>query len=1485
MRKFILVVLFLMLLTVTLTGAEEVPTEEPTGPKLLTSAQNGSGPGSLLGSSDTLLFTGSFTHAIPLAVPPGTHGLQPNLTLLYNSSSGNGWCGVGWDLSFGIIQRSTRNGIPKYDSSDTFIFSSGGNTQEIVAIGNNEYRAKIDTGFMRFVFSPAANEWTVYDKSGTRYIFGHGWGEAATVVKPGTTNTFSWSLSSIIDTNDNEIYFFYIHDQNQIYLSGIEYSHHLAEAPPMRWVVFELEDRIDVTTSYRAGFEIKTAKRLRFVKTLVANALVNKYELSYINHPATTHSLLTTVKVYGKNETLFPNSTVFTYQMNENPGLENETLWCAAGTDNDFYLADFNGDGKMDLANHISGKSGLKVWFSNGNTFVYQGEWLNSSISTDYYYFYIYDFTGDGLVDVGYIDHETNNGSTTYRFRVCANTGSGMQILPDPWMTWAGPLQKFQFADYNADGKVDLVWQDGHSLYLFLANDQGNSFYEPHPEGWYFPNTEGSFFLFDLNGDGKTDVARRIIDQGSGNTQRGLHVWFKTKDGFEDKGIWLNDTLDTYKIYFADFNGDGLLDVCQHNYKGDNKGIRFYVNTGSSFQQSWEMVEVSEGKDLFFADFNGDGIVDLAKNITQSEDSSGYSGLLVYFNAGTTFFFFPTLPQFGAIWTTAVTGKRNFQLYDFNGDGKTDVARYDHEDVNGTAAGLNVRLTKGDIANLLASITNTLGGVTNVTYKPSNQYPNRFLPFPIQVVSHRTDNDSLSSFGFHSYTKYFSYKDGYYDIKSREFLGFKEVTVIDGEGNKSVSRFMQEDEQTVETNPEGDTYVNPYKGRISAQESYDSDNTLMANTINNYDCVKPLTGQNWYFPQLWKTRTTTYDGGIAKTRGSDYGYDAYGNITFLLNLGETNNEYVYTITDYAYNTTGTYLVSYPTHTATRDIDSVTKAESWIEYDHLGWNTPPVKGNVTAVKKWLNTGPSDPVVEMFYDAYGNIAKVKDADYNADNSKGNVITTTYDDQYHTFPVSVSNILGHTSAATYDSGTGSVLTETDANGQTTTYEYDDFGRLLKTYSPIDNYPDGPSTTYVYFDTEFPRKVLMKAKQKGGASGDSTILNYLSTYQFYDGLGRIAQTQSQDTTRWSYHIISDVKTYNSRGLTAKSYTSFFPDHQTYPGWVAGQFYSHSPTVPYYATTGYTYDGLGRVIQQDFSDGTHSQVSFSGWTETRTDAKGHTRDYEKDAYGRIIQITEHNNGQDYLTKYTYDTLGNLKTITNNLSEITSINYDTLGRKTSMDDPKMGHWEYAYDANGNLIFQKDAKNQATALIYDRLNRIISKVYPSGGGHIEYSYDSGDYGIGRLAKVVDLSGFTEFTYDQLGRVISAKKNISAGSHPKEYVTNSQYNASGQQTKLSYPNSQEISYGYNSSGDLLTVGDSVTDFVKEIEYNQNRQILRLNYHNELTTAYEYNSLNLRLTKLVTGSSQGFHFTDPTYISYDRKDHTAFRAFLESMKEVSK
>src|SRR5512144_970592 len=68
--------------------------------------------------------TGSLT--VPIAVSPGRSGFGPQLTLTYDSGSGNGPFGFGWSLSLPSITRKTDKGLPRYQDaleSDVFILS------------------------------------------------------------------------------------------------------------------------------------------------------------------------------------------------------------------------------------------------------------------------------------------------------------------------------------------------------------------------------------------------------------------------------------------------------------------------------------------------------------------------------------------------------------------------------------------------------------------------------------------------------------------------------------------------------------------------------------------------------------------------------------------------------------------------------------------------------------------------------------------------------------------------------------------------------------------------------------------------------------------------------------------------------------------------------------------------------------------------------------------------------------------------------------------------------------------------------------------------------------------------------------------------------------------------------------------------------------------------------------------------------------------
>src|SRR5688500_4879783 len=68
--------------------------------------------------------TGSLT--VPIATSPGRSGFGPQLSLSYDSGSGNGPFGFGWSLSLPAVTRKTDKGLPEYhddEESDVFMLS------------------------------------------------------------------------------------------------------------------------------------------------------------------------------------------------------------------------------------------------------------------------------------------------------------------------------------------------------------------------------------------------------------------------------------------------------------------------------------------------------------------------------------------------------------------------------------------------------------------------------------------------------------------------------------------------------------------------------------------------------------------------------------------------------------------------------------------------------------------------------------------------------------------------------------------------------------------------------------------------------------------------------------------------------------------------------------------------------------------------------------------------------------------------------------------------------------------------------------------------------------------------------------------------------------------------------------------------------------------------------------------------------------------
>ncbi len=279
-----------------------------------------SGGGSpFLGESfQTDLATGAATMSVAITLPPGRKNLQPNLAISYSSNNSNGVCGVGWAIPMNYIQRSTKNGVPSYDDNDTFMFISSGSNAELVEVGEGQYRAVIESGFMKYVFDGTGNTWTVYDKTGTKYLFGRS--SDARLENEESTKTFGWYLDRVEDVYGNYITYIYSKPSDgQIYLNKIEYTGGAGGLAPDKSIEFDYDEvgeateRPDKLYSYRSGWKIATTRRLASIRVVLGGALVWRYDLAYIESPDTGRSLLTSVTVYDKDGISLPPKT-FTYQ-------------------------------------------------------------------------------------------------------------------------------------------------------------------------------------------------------------------------------------------------------------------------------------------------------------------------------------------------------------------------------------------------------------------------------------------------------------------------------------------------------------------------------------------------------------------------------------------------------------------------------------------------------------------------------------------------------------------------------------------------------------------------------------------------------------------------------------------------------------------------------------------------------------------------------------------------------------------------------------------------------------------------------------------------------------------------------------------------------------------------------------------------------------------------------------------------------------------
>ncbi|MFC4701771.1 RHS repeat-associated core domain-containing protein, partial [Glaciecola siphonariae] len=239
---------------------------------------------------------GAASYSVPIQIPPGRNGAQPQISVNYSSRSGNGLLGVGWSVSAGgsitrcaatFAQDGYKSGIKFEASTDKLCY----NGQRLMLLSgtygsvNAEYKTEIDSlSIVRQVGGSIDSQNSAFEVSlPNGHIEKYGTNKTSKLVPVGVTSPLSWHITSATDaTGNNVIEYQYLNDQAsaELLLTDIFYTG-TGSSKGDRKVSFVYENRDYTSSSSVYGGFTSSTKRLKSIDTYYKSSAVKKYEFDY----------------------------------------------------------------------------------------------------------------------------------------------------------------------------------------------------------------------------------------------------------------------------------------------------------------------------------------------------------------------------------------------------------------------------------------------------------------------------------------------------------------------------------------------------------------------------------------------------------------------------------------------------------------------------------------------------------------------------------------------------------------------------------------------------------------------------------------------------------------------------------------------------------------------------------------------------------------------------------------------------------------------------------------------------------------------------------------------------------------------------------------------------------------------------------------------------------------------------------------------------
>ncbi|WP_268225829.1 SpvB/TcaC N-terminal domain-containing protein, partial [Sinomicrobium oceani] len=601
--------------------------------------------------------TGGATYMVPIAVPPGINGVEPDIALTYTSQGGNGLAGWGWNISgVSVITRvpSTKfhdNQLAGVDftSTDRFaldgqrlllksgIYGKNGTVYETENYSNMKITSH-EVSPNGAAYGPAY--FKVIQPDGSVAYYGQ---------TPNSRSRTDYAITYWENPQGLRVTYTYETANNGLSIKSITYGSK-GTATPINKIEFIYGSRSRKEQAYIGGMSFIRSNMLQEIKVTGKNTVYRRYILS---HSTTTlgYQRLTSIREWGENGTVSYDPVVFNYTNSASQIAESD-IDAETSVSNleqrnaEVVSGDFTGNGKMDFVIYPSLASDpdykKKFWlFSDLQEGNIPGSNFRAGVSINtgrfeeiYPISYISGVSAvpDKIASRQGLVFVKHNGTSNVNFEVYGEVSSstGSVLGPNYTKSWNAPT----FTDFSREQAVPKTYIsgdfNGDGLSDVMAITKYYSYYPCHPahdpgcdtpvvvnsskaylieldkrKTSGFATLSGTFtsvyrendilLTADVTGDGKTNILHVVSE--------GIYVY-----GVEDGGLtllWQKSHTSIKKdlpVLFGDYNGDGKTDFMIPKEE-DSKEFTLFISTGISFEDSQNTYPFEYKK----TDFNDNG--------------------------------------------------------------------------------------------------------------------------------------------------------------------------------------------------------------------------------------------------------------------------------------------------------------------------------------------------------------------------------------------------------------------------------------------------------------------------------------------------------------------------------------------------------------------------------------------------------------------------------------------------------------------------------------------------------------------------------------------------------------------------------------------------------------------------------------------------------------------------------------------------------------